>query len=80
MNPWVVQLIIQIVIAIVVAVVAYLMAPKPKNSQPDNTRDLDAPTADAGRPIPVVFGELTVKSPNCLWYGDISKQTVRVRV
>lgn len=71
---------IQIAIAIVMAVVAYLLQPKPKQPKNASTRDLEAPTADAGRPIPVVFGELTVKGPNCLWYGDIGKVTMKVKV
>lgn len=71
---------VQLVIAIVVAVAAYLLAPKPKSAASDSTRELEAPTADAGRPIPVVFGELVVKGPNCLWYGDISHETHKVKV
>lgn len=71
--------IVQFIIAIVLAVVAYLLAPQPKAAKNENTRDLDAPTADAGRPVPVVFGELTVKSPNCLGYWDISKEVVKVK-
>lgn len=71
---------VQLVVAIVVAVAAYLLSPRPKDSGSDSTRELEAPTADAGRPIPVVFGELVVKSPNCLWYGDISHETHKVKV
>lgn len=33
---------------------------------------MESPTAEAGRPIAVVFGEILVKSPNFLWYGDKS--------
>jgi hypothetical protein len=40
---------------------------------------MDNPTADAGRPVPVVFGTVTVKGLNVLWYGDKSKQTKKVK-
>lgn len=74
------MIVIQIVVAVALAVVAHLFAPKPSDPQSDATRDLEAPTADAGRPVPVVFGEVTVKGPNCLGYWEISKQTVKVKV
>lgn len=61
--------IIQIIIAIAVSYVAYLLAPKPKQPKHE-AADLEFPTVSAGRPIPVVFGTLTVKSPNVLWYGE----------
>lgn len=59
-------------------VVAYVLAPKPKKAQPVGTRDLESPTADAGRPLPVVFGTVTVKGTNVLWYGDVSQKTYEI--
>lgn len=64
---------IQIAIAIALSVIAYLLMPKPKQPKPTAATDMDAPTTDAGRPVPVVFGELTVKGVNILGYWD--KQT-----
>lgn len=61
---------VQLVIAIVLAVIAYMLTPKPKQPKPPAASDLEAPTVDAGRPVPVVFGTLTVKGLNILWYGD----------
>lgn len=71
--------IVQIIIAIVLMITAYLLAPKPKTPQSNATTDTDKPTADASRPVPVVFGDVTIKSPNCLWYGEISSQEVKVK-
>ena len=71
---------IQLVIAVVLAVVAYALAPKPKSNQSDATQEMETPTADAGRPIPVVFGDLTVKSPNCLGYDHVSTEIERVKM
>ena len=50
--------------------VAYLIMPQPKREKPPEVQDMDNPTADAGRPIPVVFGTVTVKGLNVVWYGD----------
>ncbi|MDY7117121.1 hypothetical protein RAN53_12270 [Halomonas sp. SSL-5] len=65
-------------ISILLAVVAFMLMPRPKNNVPDMSRDLEMPTAEAGRPIPVVFGEGTIKSPNTLWYGDKDQETVEI--
>ncbi|MDW7746592.1 hypothetical protein [Halomonas sp.] len=59
-----------IAIAIILTVIAYALMPKPKANKSDMSRDLETPTSDAGRPVPVVFGDITIKSPNCLWYGE----------
>lgn len=70
---------IQVIIAIALAVVAYMLTPKPKQPKPPAARDLDAPTSDAGRPVPVVFGRMTVKGINILWYGDKAVREYEVK-
>jgi predicted phage tail protein len=67
-----------LLVAIAFQVVAFLLAPKPKKQQPPETKDLDNPVAERGKPVPVVFGTLTVKGLNVLWYGD--KQFVKYKV
>ena len=65
-------------VSFVLQVIAYLFMPKPK--QPSQaTKDLEYPTAEAGRPIPRVWGKVTIKSSNILWYGekDIHKYEVK---
>ena len=71
-NFWV-----QIAIMIVAALVAYALAPKPPIPKPASLEDFDVPTAEEGRPIPVVFGTVWIKGPNCLWYGDLSSIPIR---
>lgn len=70
-----------LVIALAVASLAltYLLAPKVKAPKPDSVKDLEDPTAEAGRPIPVVFGTVTVKGLNLLWFGEKSKDTYKVK-
>lgn len=72
--------VVQFVIAIVLAVLAYMFMPKPKLPKSESSQSLENPTAEAGRPVPVVFGDVILKDHNCLWYGDISKQTVKVKM
>lgn len=69
--PW--WFLIQIVIAVALAVISYALTPKPKKQQPQATRDSDDPTAQAGRPIPVVFGTINVKGGNILYFTDKGK-------
>lgn len=66
-------------VALVVNIVAYLIMPKPKGPKPEAARDLEAPTADHGRPIPVVFGTVTVKGLNALWYGEVGSNSYEVK-
>lgn len=56
-----------------------LLAPKVKAPKPEALKDLESPTAEAGRPIPVVFGTITVKGLNVLWYGEKSFTTKKVK-
>jgi hypothetical protein len=54
--------------------------PKTKSRTADMARDLEMPTAEAGRPVPVVFGNGTLKSPNTLSYSNSSMKTIEVSV
>jgi hypothetical protein len=69
-----------LLIALAVAVTAlnYLLQPKPKARKPDETTDLEDPVAEAGKPIPVVFGTVTVKGLNVVWFGDKRTRTIKV--
>lgn len=70
----------QILIALAISYVAYLLSPKPQKPAPPAVQDLDSPTAEAGRTIPVVFGQMTVKGLNVLWFGEKSKFTYEVPI
>lgn len=65
-----INILIQIAIALAMLVLSYVLMPKPKQPKPKATTDFEAPTSDAGRPIPVVFGSITIKGPNVLAYTD----------
>lgn len=70
---------VQLVIAIALALISYMLMPKPKQPKPPAAQDMDAPTAEAGRPVPVVFGQMTVKGLNVLGYMDKSVREYEVR-
>ena len=61
---------VMLAISVALSLIAYLLMPKPKQPKPPAAADAEVPTADAGRPVPVVFGELTVKGVNIIGYWD----------
>lgn len=68
----------QLVIGAGIAIAAYLFLPRPKTPKPE-VRDLESPTASAGRPIPYVVGTKTITSANVLWYGEKSTRQYSVK-
>ena len=75
MVAWLVPLLISLAINIV----AHLIMPKPKQAKPEAAKQSEVPTADAGKPVPVVFGTVTVKEVNVMWYGDQTMFTYQAR-
>lgn len=69
-----------LLIGIALSVVATLLMPKPKQPKPEAAKDLESPTADASRPVAVIFGTITVNDPNILWSGDKARRTYQVKV
>lgn len=67
--PALIPFLLRLAVGLVFLTISYILAPKPKASVQE-TRELDNPKASAGAPIPVVFGTVTLSSPNILWYGE----------
>lgn len=63
---------IQLAVSLVMMALAYALAPKPPSPSPAGLSQVQAPTAEIGSPIPVLFGTIKMLSPNVLWYGDLS--------
>lgn len=63
---------VALLIALALNIIAYLIMPKPKQPKPPAAKDLEDPTAESGRPMPVVFGTITVKGSNIVWFGEKS--------
>lgn len=70
---------VALLISIAIQIVAYILMPKPKPPKPEAAKDLESPSAEAGRPIPVVFGTVLVKGPNVLWFGEKSTHMTKVK-
>ena len=68
-----------IVAAVVAVAISILLMPKPKTGKPDETKDLENPVAEAGKPLPVVFGTILVKGLNVLHFGDKSFNKRKVK-
>lgn len=66
-----------IAVFIVALVVAYSAMPKPESRQPSAFEDIDAPTAEEGREIPVLFGTRLIEAPNLVWYGDFKSKPIQ---
>lgn len=66
-----------VIYAVVAAVVSYALAPKPPQPSPPSVEDIQAPTAEEGRPLGVVFGTVWVTGPNVVWYGDTSIEPIQ---
>ncbi len=61
----------------VTTLISQALAPRPQAPRPAALADIQAPTAEDGREIPVVFGTVWLKGPNMLWYGDLSTAAIR---
>lgn len=70
---------IWLLVGLALNILAYLLMPRPKTAKPEAAKDMDNPTAEAGRPLPVVFGTITVKGLNVLDFRDKNKHTYKVR-
>ncbi len=58
-----------ILIGLAFMIIGYMLMPKPKVQRPEVTV-MDDPTAEAGRTIPVLFGDRMITDPNFLWWGE----------
>ena len=68
---------VQLAILVVSAYVSAALAPKPPKPKPAALTDFEVPTAEEGRPIPVVFGTVWVTGPNVIGYGDLSSTPIK---
>jgi hypothetical protein len=66
-----------IVIGILSYAIQLALTPKPPNAKPKSLEDFQAPTAEEGREIPVVFGTADIADPNVTWYGDLKRQAIK---
>lgn len=61
---------VQLAIGIGLSIIGYMLLPKPKQPKPEALKEQENPTAEAGKPIPVIFGSITVQSANLIGFFD----------
>lgn len=66
-----------IIIFIVAIALSIALAPKPPRPKAATISDFELPTAEEGRPVPVVFGQVDITGPNVLWYGALGTDPIR---
>ena len=74
-----IPILIQLAIGVALQAIGYLMMGKPKGTKPDTVQDLEDPTAEAGRPIPVIFGQIEVKGVNIVFFSEKTTKTFMVK-
>src|SRR5271167_2758352 len=55
------------------------LAPRPPAPASASITDFKLPTADQGKPIPVIFGTVDITGANCVWDGDLSTSQIKVK-
>ncbi len=69
----------QIIYFIVMLVLSIALSPRPQKPRAASLDDFELPTAEEGRPIPVVFGSTLITGPNIVWYGDLKIKKIKKR-
>lgn len=70
--------VLRLVTALALTALSYALSPRPKTERPQaaGLDEFDIPTAEEGRPIPVVFGTVLLTGPNVVWAGDLRVEPV----
>lgn len=76
----IVDWIIAVIVTVILNVAAYIITPKPKQPKPAAVEQAQYPTASAGKPVPKVWGTMTVKSVNVLGYWDTATSQYQIKV
>lgn len=58
-------------------VISYATGPKGENPRKVRAASVEAPTAQEGLPIPMLFGTRVNRQPNIVWFGDIRTSAIR---
>ena len=62
---------------VISTVVSAMLAPKPKDAEPSSLGEFQVPTAEEGRPIPMVLGTCKCKGPNITWWGALRTEAIQ---
>ena len=65
------------IVFVVALVIGVTMMPTSESVAPAEFEDIDAPTAEVGREIPVLFGTRKISGSNVVWYGHMRLVAVK---
>lgn len=65
-----------LILTVVSTIISMVMQPRPIPPISASLSDFQVPTAEEGRPIPVIFGTVLIKGANVVWYGDLKKEEI----
>lgn len=65
-----------VAIWVITTLISYALAPRPEGPKPAKFKDIEVPSVDEGRDIPVVFGRMRL-APHVAWYGNFSKKAIK---
>jgi hypothetical protein len=66
-----------VIIILLTLVVSFAYRPKAPSQKPPALADFQVPTADEGREVMVIFGEVWIDDPNVLAYGDLRTTPIK---
>lgn len=66
-----------IILLVISIALSIALAPKPPKPKAATISDFQLPTAEEGRPIPVVFGTVDITGGNVLWYGNLFSEEIQ---
>jgi hypothetical protein len=69
----------RLVLGLVLSAISYALSPRPRTEPPQagGLDDVSLPTAEEGRPIPVIFGTVLITGPNVVWAGHLRVDPIR---
>jgi hypothetical protein len=68
---------VYLIVMLISLAVSLANKPKSQKPKPPALADFDVPTAEEGRDIQVIFGEVWIEDPNVLWYGDLRTKPIK---
>ena len=68
---------ILIVSVLFIGAIALTAVPTQEGQKPIGADEFEVPTAEPGRPIPVVHGDVILKGANSVWHGDLGYNAVK---
>ena len=62
---------------VISTVVSAMLAPKPKDAEPSSLGEFQVPTAEEGRPIPMVLGPANARAQTSPWWGALRTEAIQ---